>query len=92
MLTVVQDPFGIMEFLSRKARAGVMYFYGRWFLPVPRRVAVTVCVAPVSTVKTADPSRAALDALHDEVYGKLQKVYDDQKRFAGYPDRTLIIT
>ena len=39
LLTVVQDPWGLMETLSRKMRAGVMGFYGRWFLPIPRRVA-----------------------------------------------------
>ncbi len=92
LLTVVQDPWGLMETLSRKMRAGVMGFYGRWFLPIPRRVALSVCVAPVRTTKTASPSIEDVERLHQEVYGRLKAVYDAQKAFAGYSDRELVVS
>jgi hypothetical protein len=92
LLTVVQDPWGLMETLSRKMRAGVMGFYGRWFLPIPRRVALSVCVAPVRTTKTASPSAEDVERLHEQVYGRLKAVYDAQKAFAGYADRELIVS
>jgi len=92
LLTVVQDPFGLMETLSRKMRAGVMGFYGRWFLPIPRRVALSVCVAPVATQKTAAPSAEDVERLHEQVYGRLKAVYDAQKAFAGYADRELVVS
>ena len=92
LLTVVQDPFGLMETLSRKMRAGVMGFYGRWFLPIPRRVALSVCVAPVRTTKTASPSVEDVERLHQQVYGRLKAVYDAQKAFAGYSDRELVVS
>ena len=92
LLTVVQDPWGLMETLSRKMRAGVMGFYGRWFLPIPRRVALSVCVAPVRTTKTASPSAEDVERLHQQVYGRLKAVYDAQKAFAGYGDRELVVS
>ena len=92
LLTVVQDPWDLMETLSRKMRAGVMGFYGRWFLPIPRRVALSVCVAPVRTTKTASPSAADVERLHEQVYDRLKAVYDAQKAFAGYGDRELVVS
>ena len=68
-----------------------MYFYGRWGIPVPRRVAITVLVAATATTKTAAPSREAVDALHEEVYGNLKRAFDAQKAFAGYPARELVV-
>ena len=75
-----------------KAFQGVMGFYGRWFLPIPRRVALSVCVAPVKTTKTASPSVEDVERLHEQVYGRLKAVYDAQKAFAGYADRELVIS
>mmetsp|Transcript_47897 Transcript_47897/g.93578 ORF Transcript_47897/g.93578 Transcript_47897/m.93578 type:complete len:392 (-) Transcript_47897:78-1253(-) len=92
MLTVVQDPWGLMERISRRLQAGFMGYYGRWGLPVPRRVAVSVVVAPHSCEKLASPSAEQLEALHSKIYGGLGRVYDRQKAFTGYPDRTLLIT
>ena len=67
MLTVVQDPFGLMETASRKLKAGFLGYYGRWGLPVPRRVPCTVVVAPhVCGEKTASPTAEELEVLHKE--------------------------
>ncbi len=56
MLTVVQDPFGIMERVSRKFQAGFMGFYGRWYLPIPRRVAVSIVATAYKCEKMASPT------------------------------------
>ena len=89
MLTVVQDPFGLMEFVSRKLKAGFMGFYGRWGLPVPRRIAVSVTVAPYKCEKSPAPTDDEVEAVHKAVYSGLVGAYDRTKSFAGYPDRTL---
>eukprot|EP00928_Gymnodinium_smaydae_P016468 TRINITY_DN16181_c0_g6_i1.p1 TRINITY_DN16181_c0_g6~~TRINITY_DN16181_c0_g6_i1.p1 ORF type:complete len:418 (-),score=68.82 TRINITY_DN16181_c0_g6_i1:71-1249(-) len=91
MLTVVQDPFGIMERLSRKLQAGVMGYYGRWGLPVPRRIAVTAILAPTKATKTENLTEEDLEAFHNAVYGSLERAYEKQKVFAGYPDRKLFV-
>jgi hypothetical protein len=92
MLTVVQDPFGLMETASRPLKAGCLGSYGRGGLPVPRRVPCTVVVAPhVCGEKTASPTAEELEVLHTAVYGKLTKVYNEQKAYAGYPNKTLIV-
>jgi hypothetical protein len=92
MLTVIQDPWGIMEKASRKMKVAILGYYGRWGLPVPRRVPVSLILAPHKCEKkNASPTDEELEDLHTTVYGKLTKVYDDQKAFAGYPDMSLII-
>ena len=59
------DPWGLMENApDTEDECGVMGFYGRWFLPIPRRVALSVCVAPVRTTKTASPSAEDVERLH----------------------------
>ena len=58
----------------------------------PTRVALSVCVAPVATQKTASPSAEDVERLHEQVYGRLKAVYDAQKAFAGYGDRELVVS
>ena len=62
---VVQDPFQIMETLSRKLKAGIMGFYGRWGLPVPRRVPLSLVVAPTKVAKIESPTVEQVDAVHE---------------------------
>lgn len=92
MLTVVQDPFGVMEWASRKMQAGMMGFYGRWGMPVPRRIPVSLCVAPYRCQQMDNPTKEDVEKVHNAVYGGLKRAYDEQKICAGYPDRTLHIS
>jgi len=92
LLTVVQDPWGIMESISRKIQAGMMGFYGRWYLPIPRRVAITQASSSYRVPqKIENPTKEQVEHIHQQVYGGLQRVYDQQKAYAGYPDETLHI-
>lgn len=91
MLTVATDPFGIMEFISRKIQAGILLFYGRWFMPIPKRIPVTLCTDTYQCEKMASPTAEQVENVHQEVYGRLQNVYEKQKSIVGYSDRTLQI-
>ena len=91
-LTVLTDPFGLMERASRRMQAGIMGYYGRFGLPVPRRVAVTLVVAAVKSPKLVAPTAEQLEQLHRDVYvGGLERVYDSLKAYAGYPEQRLVI-
>lgn len=93
IFTVVQDPFGLMEWVSRKLRAGILGFYGRWYLPIPRRIAITMTCAPYQCKKNQESlTKSQVEQLHNDVYGRLVAVYEQQKTYAGYPDRSLQIS
>lgn len=44
------------ETLSRRLRCAIGIFYGRWYLPIPNKIRLTVLVGkPISVAKTEDP-------------------------------------
>lgn len=90
--TVIQDPLGIMKWISRRLQVSLFLFYGRWGLPIPRRSPTAICVYPVRAPKLEDPSEETLEKLHQEVYGGLARTFDEQKDFVGYIGRSLVIT
>ena len=91
VLSVVKDPCEVMEAASRKTRVAVMAYYGRWGLPVPRRVALTAAVHAVRASKAEAPTAEQVEELHAAVYGGLERVYAEQRGYAGYPDRSLVV-
>lgn len=91
-LTVVQDPFGILKFVSRKLKLSLFLFYGRWGLPIPRRSPTSICPHLVRAPKIAEPTDEDLERLHHQVYGGLAKKYNEElKYYTGYSDRTLVV-
>lgn len=91
MMTVLTDPWGIMETISRKVQAGLLLAYGRFYLPIPRRISVTLACHSCRIKRIKNPTKEEVDQIHQEIYGSLQTIYEQQKRFAGYSDRTLKI-
>jgi hypothetical protein len=94
MATAFSSPCDLLT--NHHPKAGIMGFYGRWGLPIPRRVPLSLCVAPTKVARieasTGRPTAAQVDAVHEEVYGNLKRVYDAQKVYAGYPTRTLVVS
>mmetsp|Transcript_103354 Transcript_103354/g.287755 ORF Transcript_103354/g.287755 Transcript_103354/m.287755 type:complete len:387 (-) Transcript_103354:207-1367(-) len=91
LFRVVTDPFGIMEFVSRKLKVSLFLFYGRWAMPIPRRVPLTLCPHMVRCTKTAAPSNEEVERLHQEVYGGLSVAFQELRHYTGYPTRSLAI-
>ena len=53
------DPFGILERLSRAAQASFFIYWGRFFLPIPRRANITMLVGrPILVEKVQDLPRS----------------------------------
>lgn len=61
--------------------------YGRFYLPVPRRTPITVCVgAPVfPRKKNPTPSRKEIDELHARYFAALEQVFERNKKRCGFP-------
>lgn len=88
LYTIWQDRFGILRALSRKCRASLFFFHGRWGLPIPRRHPVTaICtiVPPPSQQSHEPPSAKELEDHHDRVYGALKGAFESMKCCAGLP-------
>ena len=74
-----------------KARFGfpVPYLpYGRWFMPVTRRVPLTLCVGkPIFPVKQNDkPTKEEMDELHHRYFEYLGEMFERNKQAAGFPN------
>jgi len=91
MFRIVTDPFGCLEWLSRRLKVSLFVPLGRWGTPVPHRVAVTLCPHLVRCKKEAAPTEEQVESLHGEVYHGLSRRYEELRHFAGYPERRLVI-
>lgn len=90
LFRIVTDPFGVLEFLSRKLQVSLFLFFGRWGLPIPRRIPVTMCPHLVRCEKVAAPSPEQVERTHVEVYGGLERKYNEEMRYyTGFPARNL---
>ena len=67
--------------LSRRLRASIGVWWGRWGLPfLPRKVAMVALVcAPIKVVQDDDPSQAVIDATFDRVAKEMKAVFDAAK-------------
>jgi diacylglycerol O-acyltransferase 2, plant len=77
-----------LERISRRLRVGLMAFSGRWGLPVPFRVPITVVVGqPVEHV-----AGESVDDLQERYIAALASIFERHKTGAGYPaDKKLIV-
>ena len=67
--------------LSRRVRASIGVWWGRWGLPfLPRKVAMVALVcAPIKVVQDANPSQAVIDATFDRVASEMKTAFDAAK-------------
>ena len=80
----------MLEALSRLLGVSIIYPAGRFLLPVPRRVPVTIAVgAPLAVPPTPSsaPTDAEVDALHEQLMEALSAIYADDLT-GGYPTRS----
>ncbi|KAG2486331.1 hypothetical protein HYH03_015035 [Edaphochlamys debaryana] len=83
-----------LQGLSRSLRAALGMLYGRWYLPVPRRREIYMCVGkpiPVTRVPKDDPKfEAAVEEVHAKVVQGLAELYERHKEEYG-ETRPLVI-
>ena len=87
-VTPIQDRFGIMEACSRLLGVSLIYPRGRFLLPIPRSVPVTVCIGKAlpraNEGPIAQPSEAQVDELHERLMRELAAIYYRWRVAGGY--------
>lgn len=84
------DPFGVMEALSRKAQASMFIYWGRFGLPLPRRVNITMLFGrPIPVQQVAEPTAAQIDALHEEYLNAIETLFNTHKAALGWGHKTI---
>lgn len=87
-----------LQRLSRKMRASVGIIYGRWGLPVPRRVPIFMVtgkpldVGPAMSKDHPDFQKR-VDEIHAEFIGEMERIYytHRSKYGHGFENRPLVI-
>eukprot|EP00471_Norrisiella_sphaerica_P003105 CAMPEP_0184486282 /NCGR_PEP_ID=MMETSP0113_2-20130426/7794_1 /TAXON_ID=91329 /ORGANISM="Norrisiella sphaerica, Strain BC52" /LENGTH=356 /DNA_ID=CAMNT_0026868081 /DNA_START=274 /DNA_END=1344 /DNA_ORIENTATION=+ len=87
------DPYGIMEFLSRRMQASILVFWGKWFLPVPHRYNITMlCGKPLREGKLEEkaitPER--IKATHQRILDGITDIFDRHKAAVGWGETKII--
>jgi diacylglycerol O-acyltransferase 2, plant len=81
---------------SRKIRASFGFLYGRWGLPLPRRVPILMVTGTPIEVPHMEKDHPDFDKTVDEVHAQviqaLQDLYDKYKAQYGWADRPLEIS
>lgn len=74
------DNNSLLSKLSRSLRASIVFFYGRWYLPVPYRHPIRLVTGDIVTVtKCLDPSEEMIDEVMARVIASIEKLYADKR-------------
>lgn len=91
-LTVAHDPFGIMRRLSRFFRVSIVFFWGRFGLPIPHRVPLLgVLGAPIKVPLVPEPTSEQVAALLAKLEQEVQVLFDEHKSAYGWQHARLEI-
>ncbi|ETO25251.1 hypothetical protein RFI_11886, partial [Reticulomyxa filosa] len=95
VFTAVFDNYGVLEWLSRKIRASLLVFYGRYGLPIPFRVPCYYVYGRVIENKYANhpikhPTEGQIAELHEQILKGFQEMFDAHKHIYGYPNAKLV--
>ena len=91
----VKPPAGsLLSWLSRKAGVSLLLFYGRWYLPIPYRVPITLlCSQAIRVQQTAEPTKEQVDTLHERVMSEVTSLFYKHREEAGpeWKNKELVI-
>eukprot|EP00002_Diphylleia_rotans_P039776 TRINITY_DN9310_c0_g1_i1.p1 TRINITY_DN9310_c0_g1~~TRINITY_DN9310_c0_g1_i1.p1 ORF type:complete len:375 (+),score=76.10 TRINITY_DN9310_c0_g1_i1:55-1179(+) len=88
----IVDDAGVLQRISRKLQISVTAFWGRWLLPIPRRVPIWGLMGnPIHLPKKANPTAEEIKAVHMLCVAEIQRIFDEHKEAYGWGHRKLII-
>jgi len=89
--TLLADPCGFLESLSRFLRMSITPYFGLFGLPVGRRLPITLAFGNgISVTKENEPSRSSIQTVHKELLEGLTRTFDTHKHGFGWGDKKLI--
>eukprot|EP01004_Peranema_trichophorum_P006664 NODE_547_length_2609_cov_42.572405_g470_i0.p1 GENE.NODE_547_length_2609_cov_42.572405_g470_i0~~NODE_547_length_2609_cov_42.572405_g470_i0.p1 ORF type:complete len:832 (+),score=161.02 NODE_547_length_2609_cov_42.572405_g470_i0:208-2496(+) len=66
--------------------------YGRWYMPLPNRVPVTLVVGdPIPVPHIPNPTKEDVDQLHKKYFDTVRELFESHKASCGFADAELII-
>eukprot|EP01035_Chromulina_nebulosa_P019352 gene19352-25217_t len=91
-LSIWYDKYGIMLKLSRLFRVSIVFFWGRWYLPIPYRTPILgVLGEPIHVVKNENPTQQDVNELLSILEVKIKELFDKHKAAYGWENVELII-
>eukprot|EP00980_Cylindrotheca_fusiformis_P001083 scaffold305_cov110-Cylindrotheca_fusiformis.AAC.1 len=84
----------ILKKISRKVGFAIIFIYGRFGLPVPRRIPILgVMGKAIAThhLKCEEPTPEQIKEVQDILIAEMQRIFDTYKGFYGWEEKTLII-
>lgn len=91
-LTVWYDKAGIMQYISRKLRMSLVFFWGRFFLPIPYRAPLlAVFDEPIKVKQNDNPTKEEIEELLQLLEEKIVNLFDMHKASFGWADVKLIV-
>jgi len=82
----------ILRKLSRKLGFALIFFWGRFYLPLPYRVPIVgVMSSPIPVVQNDNPSDEEVQIVHQLLMNKMKELFDKHKDKYGWTHRNLII-
>ena len=88
------DGLGLMERVSRKLQAAIFLYWGRFMLPIPRRVNITMIIGTPILVERAaggEPTQEQVDALHARFLREVEGLYERHKAALGWAHKKMVI-
>jgi len=78
--------------LSRRFRASLLLFYGRYYLPLAYQHPVTMVIGrPIQVQQVSQPSEEQVNELHALFIQRLKDLFDEFKGHCGWDDKQLEI-
>ena len=85
------DPYGLLERISRAAQASFFVYWGRFFLPIPRRANITMLIGkPILVEKVAEPTDAQVDEVHQRLLKEMEELFNTHKAALGWGHKKII--
>ena len=82
----------VLARLSRKLRMSIVFFYGRFFLPIPFRHPIKMVSCEVVKVEQCDnPTEAQVKDVQNRVMASLTRMYETSGKKPSWETRPLII-
>ena len=79
------DSLGLLKTISRKAKASIFFFAGRFGLPIPTRDPIVMVIGEgvLNIKKIPDPTSEQVDKMHAKIVTAHKKVFNDFRKAYG---------